>query len=493
MSHFLSTWNSRVFEFGAILFIASIFPGTLLPASLYALVRAASAICFAPAVGHYIDTGNRLAVVRFSIVVQRAAVAVSCLCFWALATNSLIIPRVQSMILVLLVFLACVEKLCSIMNLVAVERDWVVVIAGPNNPGLKILNSQMRRIDLFCKLAGPLAIALIEGVSTTMAILVTLGLNVSSVIVEYYGIAKVYRMVPALHEPRSHVLSSDTPERNQPVASVVRRTFVHLSSWFRLNYEALSSYICHPVFLPSIALSLLYFTVLNFSGQMVTYLLSVGYSATHIALIRTISVAFEISATWLAPLAMNRVGPIRAGLWFISWQGICVTGTVTFFWRAQPLVAASGLVAGVITSRVGLWGFDLCAQMVIQEGVESDFRGSFSSLEASFQNAFELCSYALTIIFARPDQFRYPVSMSSVVVLVAGGLYALFVRKRRGHLLHLSACMPLEHPTVAVPRPRNVETTPHYPQNTKPELARAHMRRPLQHVMERASMHCVRG
>jgi Ferroportin1 (FPN1) len=66
-SHFLSTWNSRVFEFGAILFIASIFPGTLFPSSLYALVRAASAICFAPVVGRYIDIGNRLAVVRFSI------------------------------------------------------------------------------------------------------------------------------------------------------------------------------------------------------------------------------------------------------------------------------------------------------------------------------------------------------------------------------------------------------------------------------------------
>ena len=67
ISHFLSTWNSRVFEFGAILFIASIFPGTLLPPSLYALVRSASAIFFSPAVGRYIDRGNRLSVVRVSI------------------------------------------------------------------------------------------------------------------------------------------------------------------------------------------------------------------------------------------------------------------------------------------------------------------------------------------------------------------------------------------------------------------------------------------
>lgn len=66
-SHFLSTCNARIFEFGAVLFLADLFPGTLLPASVYALVRAASAILLSPAVGHYVDTGERLGVVRLSI------------------------------------------------------------------------------------------------------------------------------------------------------------------------------------------------------------------------------------------------------------------------------------------------------------------------------------------------------------------------------------------------------------------------------------------
>ena len=67
LSHFLSTWNSRIFEFGAVLYLATIFPGTLMPMSLYALVRGLSAVLFAPAIGLYIDTGNRLQVVRVSI------------------------------------------------------------------------------------------------------------------------------------------------------------------------------------------------------------------------------------------------------------------------------------------------------------------------------------------------------------------------------------------------------------------------------------------
>lgn len=67
ISHFFSTWNSRSFEFGAVLFLASIFPMTLLPLSIYALVRSSSAICFAPLIGRTIDRKRRLPVVRFSI------------------------------------------------------------------------------------------------------------------------------------------------------------------------------------------------------------------------------------------------------------------------------------------------------------------------------------------------------------------------------------------------------------------------------------------
>jgi solute carrier family 40 (iron-regulated transporter), member 1 len=67
VSHFLSTWNSRVFEFGAVLYLADVFPNTLLPMSIYACTRGAAAILLSPAVGKYIDMGNRLQVVRLSI------------------------------------------------------------------------------------------------------------------------------------------------------------------------------------------------------------------------------------------------------------------------------------------------------------------------------------------------------------------------------------------------------------------------------------------
>jgi iron-regulated transporter 1 len=75
-SHALSTWNSRLFEFGAFLFLAKIYPLTLLPASVYALARAAAAALISPWLGSYIDKADRLRAVRLSIGIQPLTLSV---------------------------------------------------------------------------------------------------------------------------------------------------------------------------------------------------------------------------------------------------------------------------------------------------------------------------------------------------------------------------------------------------------------------------------
>jgi len=54
-----------------------------------------------------------------------------------------------------------------------------------------VLNSQMRRIDLFCKFLGPFAISMAGEISTAVAIYAVLGLNLASVGVEYFAVANV--------------------------------------------------------------------------------------------------------------------------------------------------------------------------------------------------------------------------------------------------------------------------------------------------------------
>ena len=138
ISHFLSAWNSRAFEFGAFLFLATIYPQTLLPASIYALTRAGTAAVLSPWLGGYIDHTDRLTAVRLSIVGQRVSVAVSCALLFCLCQFEDIRNRQawSFTALALLSTLACIEKLAAIMNTISVERDWVVIIAQDDDDRL---------------------------------------------------------------------------------------------------------------------------------------------------------------------------------------------------------------------------------------------------------------------------------------------------------------------------------------------------------------------
>jgi len=255
--------------------------------------------------------------------------------------------------------LAVVEKLSSVLNTIAVERDWVVTISDSNEGRLRRLNSQMRRIDLFCKLVGPLAISLIDTASSQIAIASTGVLSAASVAVEYFAIARVYSIIPGLKTPRSEAI----PRINSTSA-----TPNTICQWIVSLCKSATRYFKHPAFSPSFALALLYLTVLSFSGQMITYLLALGMSTGIIGVLRGVAAVFELSATFLAPKVMNYIGPIRAGIWFINWQIFCVSIACLFFWMdVNSTIMAIGTVAAVIASRVGLWGFDLSVQIIIQE------------------------------------------------------------------------------------------------------------------------------
>lgn len=208
---------------------------------------------------------------------------------------------------------------------------------------------------------------------------------------------------------------------------------------------------------------------------MITYLIAQGFNSTSIGLLRTVSAVCELSATWAAPKLMARINATRAGIWFLNWQIAWVAISALALWvNINPSASAALLVAGVCVSRIGLWGFDLSAQFLIQEEVRHTERGRFSAFEASLQNFFELLSYASTIAFARPDQFRYPAAISAVAVAIAGACYALFVRERRGHLLHASRCMKKRHPKTRLPQHRHgsewIELPQHDPRDDSPAL-----------------------
>lgn len=246
------------------------------------------------------------------------------------------------------------------------------MVADTNPAALMTLNAQMRRIDLGCKLFGPLFIAFVDGYSTQVAIMVNFGMNVASVAVEYFAIARVYYEVPELQEakqkPQPEPAGAESSQEGESQGQLTQG-WTRTRSLITKSAQDLNFYFHHRACLPSIAGALLYLTVLSFAGQMVTYLLSAGYTANQVGLARTLSVVFEVLATWIAPWLMGRIGPVRAGLWLSSWQVATLCAGTALFWifEDNPVVSASGLVGGTILSRLGLRGFDLCVQIIVQE------------------------------------------------------------------------------------------------------------------------------
>lgn len=106
---------------------------------------------------------------------------------------------------------------------------------------------------------------------------------------------------------------------------------------------------------------------------MVTYLLAVGYTSRAVGMARVGSSVFEISATWIAPYLTRKIGVVRAGIWSLAWQIACLSGALGWYlsgyegMETNSIVSATGLAVGVALSRMGLWGFDLCAQNIIQD------------------------------------------------------------------------------------------------------------------------------
>ena len=172
-------------------------------------------------------------------------------------------------------------------------------------------------------------------------------------------------MVPSLQAPKQ----SPPPPKEQ----TSKTNGYQVNRWSTKEFllETLrgsTRYFQHNVFLPSFAVALLNFTVLSFSGRMVAYLLSVGYNSYHVAIARSASVAVEISATWVGPLLMARIGALRAGMWLLSWQTAALAGAAGTFFMVRPeILAATALVTGTVISRVGMWGFSLCAQIFVQD------------------------------------------------------------------------------------------------------------------------------
>jgi iron-regulated transporter 1 len=335
-----------------------------------------SVLLFASLLGTWVDRGeSRLTTLISTISANRISVIAACICWFFIVglqdlgsksngaeamESSIEDPQLgptgfvlglKNSLFVLVLFLSVIEQLSRTANLFSIERDWVPAMAAPaslSNPdepppkfGLAELNAVMSRIDLVCKLISPIAMSAFISVvgSVKIGILAVLILNGSTWTFEIWSARSVYKSSGRLQASKQPSTEGDGPNEIDEASNISIRHFQKLTTntsgpwWQRSSQRAyevfqttragittwlqdyvvnLRIYFDHAVWLPSMALSILHFSVLNYSATLTTYLNQSGFSWDLLTVAKALSAVAEIGSTFFTPWGVRRTGKMWA-------------------------------------------------------------------------------------------------------------------------------------------------------------------------------------
>ncbi|PMD17489.1 hypothetical protein NA56DRAFT_605825 [Hyaloscypha hepaticicola] len=132
--------------------------------------------------------------------------------------------------------------------------------------------------------------------------------------------------------------------------------------------------------------------------------------------------------------------PVLLALWSLS-SGVTAGSLPHLVSRILGSITSQPLLAFVLffflsLSRLGLWIYDLTTQQLTQTMTSPSQRSSFTGVEYSFVSMFELGQHIVAIVLHRPEQFKWIALMSWAAVAISTLIYAGWVWRMRGHLVH---------------------------------------------------------
>ena len=118
----------------------------------------------------------------------------------------------------------------------------------------------------------------------------------------------------------------------------------------------------------------------------------------------------------------------------------CTTSTPSpeshITWTFDRVIPLALMLGGVILARFGLWIFDLSVQQLVQEMVVEEERGVVGGVLNAMNSIMDMLHYIMVIVAPRPQHFVYLTLISVAMVALGALLYAIYLRKVRGHFFH---------------------------------------------------------
>ncbi|RLN70994.1 hypothetical protein BBJ28_00002494 [Nothophytophthora sp. Chile5] len=415
-----------------ILFM-DIFVDTLLPSACFSLAMYTVCIFTIPTVGRRLDEVNRWTAMKYAILLENSMIVLNSVILGLilLVTNADGVHKPEwtwTLALMFLGTLVCggVGQVLNDAQTLGIERDWVVVIAGSHDSAaLAQLNTTMRRIDLACKILGPLAFGLIvdfagsDATTRAMVGAAVVGLwNLISTPLEYCMTRDIYHLVPELavreaegeEEVDAQGQKLPSPTSNDADLGTVAR---YVKMW--------SNYSKHPVFLLSLSFCGLYMAILNGGALNTAYLKWRGVSNSLLGSSRGAGAVFGLVGTLIFPFlsrTLKRVERVAVLSVWLFW--LCLAPVLlAFLFAGESVVSDYVMLSCIVVSRAWLWSTDLAETQVMQEWIAPRHRGAINAMQTATYQFFTILIQVMGIIFHDPRQFQALVLFSLAAVLAS--------------------------------------------------------------------------
>ncbi|KDP23393.1 hypothetical protein JCGZ_23226 [Jatropha curcas] len=405
--------------------IALIHP-SLLPVAVMGFFTKLAIIVGGPLVGKLMDYHPRIPSSIGLNVVQVAAQLFSATMIIHAHTVS---PTSASSILLrpwflALVFTGAIERLCGVALGVAMERDWVVLLAGMNRPiALAQANAVLSRIDLLCEIAGASLFGiLLSKYDPVTCLKIAAGLMIWSLPVMIALTILTNKLsTGVLDHTRSFqtCCKQSTEGATADADSIVDRGLETI----KLGWK---EYMQQPALPASLSYVLLYFNVVLAPGSLMTaFLTQRGVNPSMIGGFSGLCASMGVVATFLSATLVRQLGILKAGAAGLVFQASLLTLAVAVYWSGalsqnSPPLFFLGLI---VLSRLGHMSYDVVGAQILQTGIPSSKANLIGATEVSIASLAESVMLGVAIVANDASHFGFLAILSLLSVVGAAWMF----------------------------------------------------------------------
>lgn len=394
---------------------------SLLPVAVMSFFTKLAIVLGGPLVGKFMDRFPRLPAYNSLNFIQASAQMLSAMMI--IRAHSVASTMDTCVLLrpwfLMLTFAGAVERLSGLALGVAVERDWVVLLAGTNRPiALAKANAIMSRIDLVCEILGASLFGILLSNYNTVTCLKL------AVVLMLLSIPLMFVLTWLTNKLSAGVLDSAKCQQEYSESSHDPKNIVDIG--ISSIKHGWTEYLQQPVLPASIAYVLLYFNVVLAPGGLMTaFLTHHGLNSSIIGGFSGLCAFMGVAATFLSAALVRRLGILKAGAAGLIFHALLLTVAVTvylsgFVGQEKGLLFFLCLIA---LSRLGHMSYDVVGAQILQTGIPSSKANLIGTTEVAVASMAEFIMLGVAIVANDVSHFGILASLSLLSVVGAASVF----------------------------------------------------------------------